>query len=81
MALESSKHREAATRNRKIELELASIEPFIEGLPDEEKVKLKSTLTAKYFGQKDEEKPNKDVLPAAPLVEVLKAISRLIGTK
>ncbi|MBK6773183.1 MAG: hypothetical protein IPG78_13855 [Ignavibacteria bacterium] len=42
---ESSKHRNLETRNRTLELELASIGPFIEILPEETKQKIKRRLS------------------------------------
>ena len=49
-ARESSKHRKLETINRNAELELASINPFIEGLSDDKKQKIKEQLVEKYFG-------------------------------
>lgn len=47
---ESSKHRKLENFNRKLELELASIESFIEILPEEKKQSIKEKLAEKYFG-------------------------------
>ncbi|SEB49789.1 hypothetical protein SAMN04489761_1054 [Tenacibaculum sp. MAR_2009_124] len=47
---ESSKHRKLENFNRKLELELASIESFIEILPEEKKQGIKEKLAEKYFG-------------------------------
>jgi len=52
-ARESDKHRQREIKNRKMELELASIGPYLELLPDEKKIELKSALTEKLFGQPD----------------------------
>jgi cytochrome c556 len=49
-ARESSKHRALETKNRNLELELASIGPFIELLPEEKKQIIKEGLVNKYFG-------------------------------
>jgi len=48
-ARESSKHRNIETRNRNLELELASIGPFIEILPEEKKQEIKADLVKRYF--------------------------------
>lgn len=48
---ESNKHRNLETINRKLELELASLGPFIELLPEEKKIEIKGELVGKYFGQ------------------------------
>lgn len=49
-ARESSKHRKFETQNRKLELELASIGPFIELLNEDKKHVIKEELVKKYFG-------------------------------
>lgn len=49
-ARESSKHRKLETLNRNAELELASINPFIENLSDDKKQIIKERLAGKYFG-------------------------------
>jgi uncharacterized membrane protein YraQ (UPF0718 family) len=49
-ASESSKHRIAEYRNRQAELELASIDPFLEKMPDDTKHELKAKLTDRFFG-------------------------------
>ncbi len=49
-ARESSKHRKLETQNRNAELELASINPFIENLSDDKKQIIKEKLAEKYFG-------------------------------
>ncbi len=49
-AQESAKHRKLENENRKAELELASINPFIEILDDEKKQLIKEKLVDKYFG-------------------------------
>ena len=49
-SLESSKHRRISNENRRSELELASINPFIENLGDDQKKMIKEKLVEKYFG-------------------------------
>ena len=49
-ARESARHRTNADRAKQVELELASLSPFLETLPDDEKDKIISQLTPKYFG-------------------------------
>lgn len=53
LARESNKHRQREIKNRKMELELASIGPYLELLPEDKKIALKSALTEKLFGQPD----------------------------
>jgi hypothetical protein len=47
---ESSKHRKIENLNRKLELELSSISPFIEILDETKKQEIKAKLVEKYFG-------------------------------
>jgi hypothetical protein len=49
-ARESSKHRKLEVLNRKAELELTAINPFIELLPETQKQTIKEKLVEKYFG-------------------------------
>lgn len=50
-ARESGRHRTNADRARQTELELASIGPFIELMPEEKKVEIREALTKSYFGR------------------------------
>jgi hypothetical protein len=50
---ESTKHRKLENSNRKAELELASINPFIEILDDEKKQQIKERLVDRYFGNNE----------------------------
>jgi len=56
---EASKHRDLENSNRKSELELASINPFIELLPDEKKQEIKEKLVDKFFGSNPNQIINK----------------------
>jgi hypothetical protein len=49
-ARESNKHRKLEVLNRKAELELTAINPFIELLPEQKKQAIKEKLVEKYFG-------------------------------
>lgn len=53
-ARESARHRSNSDRARQTELELASIGPFIELMPDEKKVEIREALTRSYFGRQIE---------------------------
>lgn len=75
-ARESARHRTNADRAKQTELELASIGPFIELLPEESKVAIRTGLTSSYFGRTTE--PHTVSSPLDPehfknFVEVLKA--------
>ena len=74
---ESNKHRKLETQNRNLELELASIGPFIELLPDEKKQKIKEELVKKYFGNNNvisETKEEDEDISINGLEKLLKAI-------
>lgn len=60
-AKESSKHRRLENLNRKLELELASLTPFIEMLPEDKKRDIKVNLVEKYFGNHIEFQKENDV--------------------
>lgn len=49
-ARESARHRTNADRARQTELELASLGPFIELMPEEKKNAIREELTKRYFG-------------------------------
>lgn len=50
-ARESARHRTNSDRARQTELELASIGPFIELMPEEKKIAIREALTKNYFGK------------------------------
>lgn len=74
---ESAKHRKLETLNRNLELELASIGPFIELLPEDKKQTIKEELVNKYFGNHksvaDEKGEDEDVSVNA-LERIFKAV-------
>lgn len=61
-ARESAKHREAEKRNRRLQIELATIEPFLEKLNDDAAMReiLKTKANSYFMGQLQNE-PNDDV--------------------
>ncbi|MEH6771896.1 hypothetical protein [Maribacter arcticus] len=82
-ARESSKHRKLETINRNAELELASINPFIEGLADDKKQIIKEKLVEKYFGNNKNndflDKKEAEGLSIPAFEKILSALSRLKG--
>lgn len=54
-AKESARHRSNADRARQTELELASLGPFIELMPEEKKHQIREELTKRYFGNQTPE--------------------------
>jgi hypothetical protein len=66
-AIESNRHRNVEQRNRRIELELASLNPFLANLKDEEQEKIVARLSDHYFGRE----------PAPEKEEVLSKLKNL----
>ena len=54
-AQQSTKHRSVQVRNQKIALEMATIDPYLQDLPDEDKKEIKKELTTRFFGNSDTE--------------------------
>ena len=76
-ARESSKHRVLENINRKAELELASLDPFLEKLPEETRFKVKEELTSKFFGSSTADIKDDEPVTHSALLELLKvAISK-----
>jgi hypothetical protein len=77
-AKESARHRTNADSARRTELELASLGPFIELMPEEKKVAIREALVEKYFGNVTT--PH-EVTPAGSdmkeiLIEAIRAIKK-----
>jgi len=80
---ESSKHRKLENLNRKLELELSSISPFIEILDEPKKQEIKAKLVEKYFGNNYsiEENDNKSELISANMLETIAKLVTSITKK
>lgn len=79
-AKESSRHRAIEERNKRTELELASIDAYLENLPNESKHKIKEALSNSFFGQANDadEQTHIDSVSSGSLISLLKdAISAL----
>lgn len=82
-ARESSKHRRLENFNRKSELDIASINPFIEILPEERKQAIKERMVEKFFGnskdfEEDEKKDNSEELTVSGFERLIKALIPLL---
>lgn len=71
-ASESSKHRVAEYRNRQAELELASIDPFLEKMPDETRNELKARLTDRFFGCSNLVEASSEKVTSSSLFDLIK---------
>jgi len=76
-AKESAKHRLLENHNRRSELELASLDPYLEKLPEETRNKVKEELTKKFFGLNSQEKKEEEPVSSVAIFDLLKtAISK-----
>ncbi len=76
---ESAKHRRLENINRKYELDLASINPFIEILPEAKKQEIKEKMVEKFFGNNngldtEDKSKNKEELSVGGFEKLLKAL-------
>lgn len=80
-AQESSKHRERERKNRKLQIELATIDAYLALLPKPKQDEIKGNLTNKFFGTDEAPEKNDDVTKHA-LFDVLKsAVNNLTKAK
>jgi uncharacterized membrane protein len=70
-ARESARHRSNADRARLTELELASIGPFIELLPDDKKIEIRTRLSHLYFGRPSDPHVVKSPFDLAEIKEIV----------
>lgn len=82
-ARESSKHRKLETINRNAELELASINPFIENLSEDKKQMIKEKLVEKYFGNNKNndflDDKGEEGLSVSAFEKIISSIAKLKG--
>lgn len=77
-ARESARHRTNADRARQTELELASIGPFIELMPEEKKVEIKEALTKSYFGRQVDAHSVQTPLDALQLKDLVVELAKVL---
>lgn len=71
-AKESSRHRALENYNRRAELELASLDPYLEKLPEEKRNQIKENLTEKFFGLDDSAQHSDEPVTYNSLLELIK---------
>lgn len=72
-AKESSRHRANENRHRRSELELATIDTYLESLPPEKRDEIKAQLTPEFFGQKvAPEQDHETEITGKALIDLLK---------
>jgi hypothetical protein len=77
---ESGKHRKIENLNRKLELELSSISPFIEILDETKKQEIKAKLVEKYFGNNtslDSDGDKNENISASMLETIVKLVTSI----
>lgn len=72
---ESARHRTNADRAKQTELELASLGPFMESLPDDKKEELRIKLTDSYFGNQIENHDIKSPLDIKDFSQITKSLT------
>ncbi|MCG9899084.1 MAG: hypothetical protein MH132_03705 [Hydrotalea sp.] len=82
-ARESTRHRKLETINRTAELELASLSPFIELMPETKQQAIREKLVDKYFGNGSSDTITKtsedESVSIGGLEKILKAVSSLLN--
>lgn len=71
-AKESAKHRSLENHNRRSELELASLDPYLEKLPKDTRDKVKEELTKKFFGLNSTEPKVEEPVSNKAIFDLLK---------
>jgi len=71
-AKESAKHRLLENHNRRSELEFASLDPYLEKLPEETRNKVKEELTKKFFGLNSQEQKIEEPVSSVAILDLLK---------
>lgn len=71
-AKESAKHRLLENHNRRSELELASLDPYLEKLPEDTRNKVKEELTKKFFGLNSQEQNVEEQVSSLAILDLLK---------
>ena len=73
-ALQAEQRRKNERRNRRLELELASMNPFLASLPEASQNDIKKGLAEKYFGQNDPVTEKGEKITPTNLFDLLKIV-------
>lgn len=71
-ALQADKHEKTERKNRKLELELASISPYIHGLPDDQRNEIKKEIALRLFGHSFDQENKKDVKTTGTALDLVR---------
>lgn len=80
-ARESEKHRKREWINRKFELELTAIDPYLANLPEEKRHALKEELAKKFFAQPEPVITEKESVSASSMFDVIKQVITALAKK
>lgn len=73
-ARQAEKHQDLQRRNRRVELELASIDPYLLPLPEDERHEVKRQLAERLFGQSESIQSGKLLDTSATTADVVKVV-------
>jgi hypothetical protein len=79
-ARQADKHDQTRRRYRKMELELASISPYLHDVPEEKMIEIKMELAKKMFGQVDQIPAKSDKQTTGTLTDVIEMAMDTIKT-
>jgi hypothetical protein len=71
-ALQADKHQKEERRSRRMELELASISPYIHELPEEDQIEIKKDLAQRMFGKEEPTDRKVDKKTSGSILDTLK---------
>ena len=77
-ARESARHRTNADQATQRELELSTLGPFIELMPDEAKTAIRDRLTDRYFGNSVEAHKVESLLDSDTIAKIAEAVARAV---
>ena len=77
-ARESARHRTNADQATQRELELSTLGPFIELMPDEAKAAIRDRLTDRYFGNSVEAHKVESLLDSDTIAKIAEAVARAV---
>ncbi|HEV7743790.1 MAG TPA: hypothetical protein VGO56_02235 [Pyrinomonadaceae bacterium] len=81
-AREAEKHQDVERRNRKVELELASISPYLALLPEQTQFDVKKELAQRFFGQLEPVADSKsDVKTTGSALDLLRMALEILAKK
>ena len=81
LAQESAKHRERERQNRRIQIELATIDSYLVALPESKRNELKEKLTEKFFGREQQGSRDEPVSQHALFELISEAVKNLTKAK